>query len=92
MDSLKNYQLWDKVQVIDEQEFLEFYHSLLDRRELREIFRANSPQFRGLTMTAEEMRAFMAKEQGQEVKQLNGNVYSVLTNVISNNLFAGEPR
>ncbi len=53
--------------VIDEQEFLEFYHGLLDRGELRDIFVACTHQYKGQVMTLEELRHFMTQEQKQEV-------------------------
>ncbi len=57
-------------QVIDEQEFLEFYHGLLDRQELREIFRACTHRCRGLAMTVEELHQFLTLQQRQQVRRL----------------------
>jgi len=54
----------DGEQVIDEQEFLEFYHNLLERQELVDLFTSRALALRGIAMTSREMLNFLQKEQG----------------------------
>ena len=50
-------------QVIDEHEFLEFYHSFLQRDELVELFQRYAVEYDGLAMTVAELRTFLVTEQ-----------------------------
>ena len=57
----------DGKHVLDEVEFLKFYHNLLHRPELSEIFEEVSQKYKGLAITPVELQEFMIKEQGYNV-------------------------
>lgn len=50
-------------QVIDEHEFLEFYHNVLDREELNVLFKVHARLFDGHAMSAGELKDFLKLEQ-----------------------------
>ena len=57
----------DGKHVLDEVEFLTFYHELLHRPELTEIFEEVSHKYKGLAITPGELQNFMIKEQGYNI-------------------------
>lgn len=54
-------------QVIDEHEFLEFYHNFLERDELHDLFTKYSKKYDGLALTIGELRHFLKTEQHLQV-------------------------
>jgi len=56
--------LVDGKHVLDETEFLTFFHKLLQRSDLSEIFEQVSYKYKGLAITPKELQDFMIKEQG----------------------------
>ena len=56
--------LVDGKHVLDETEFLKFFHKLLQRPDLSEIFEEVSNKYKGLAITPKELQNFMIKEQG----------------------------
>ena len=54
----------DGKHVLNEVEFLNFYHNLLHRPELTEIFEEVSQKYKGLAITPGELQQFMIREQG----------------------------
>lgn len=56
-------------QVIDEHEFLEFYHNFITRDDLSELFVKYSKKYDGLAMTTAELRKFLAAEQKVKVNE-----------------------
>lgn len=59
----------DGEQVIDEQEFLEFYHNLLERDALNELFKRYSARYQGLAMTISELKRFLSTEQDARLSE-----------------------
>lgn len=59
----------DGEQVIDEQEFLEFYHNLLERDALNELFKMYSKRYEGLAMTISELKKFLLVEQDSRLSE-----------------------
>ena len=57
----------DGKHVLDEVEFLKFYHNLLHRPELSEIFEEVSQKYKGLAITPVELQDFMIREQGYNI-------------------------
>merc|ERR1711892_985096 len=56
--------LVDGKHVLDETEFLTFFHKLLQRSDLSDIFEQVSYKYKGLAITPKELQDFMIKEQG----------------------------
>eukprot|EP00092_Neocalanus_flemingeri_P024885 GFUD01026985.1.p1 GENE.GFUD01026985.1~~GFUD01026985.1.p1 ORF type:complete len:650 (+),score=151.93 GFUD01026985.1:38-1951(+) len=56
--------LVDGKHVLDETEFLMFFHKLLQRSDLSDIFDQVSQKYKGLAITPKELQDFMIKEQG----------------------------
>ena len=56
-------------QVIDEHEFLEFYHNLLERQELNDLFKSYATSYNGLSMTPAELGLFLTTEQNMEISE-----------------------
>jgi len=56
--------LVDGKHVLDETEFLKFFHKLLQRSDVSEIFEAVSHKYKGLAITPKELQDFMINEQG----------------------------
>lgn len=59
----------DGEQVIDEQEFLEFYHNLLERDALNDLFKSYSKRYEGLAMTISELKKFLSTEQDARLSE-----------------------
>ena len=54
----------DGKKVLDQVQFLKFYHNLLDRPEITEIFQEVSSKYKGLAITPQELQNFLIKMQG----------------------------
>ena len=79
--------------VLDQVQFLKFYHNLLDRPEITQIFQEVSSKYKGLAVTPLELQDFMIKEQGynmsiEECKEIirdyeikDDNILSRVTNL-----------
>ena len=63
----RDKKMIDGKHVLDEVEFLTFYHELLHRSELTEIFEEVSHKYKGLAITPGELQNFMIKEQGYNI-------------------------
>lgn len=50
-------------QVIDEKEFIDFYHGLLEREEIGTLFAAYASTYAGILMTDKELKKFLEVEQ-----------------------------
>merc|ERR1719474_149344 len=50
--------------VLDESEFLKFFHNLLIREDLEQIFDQVTEKYKGLAITPKELQKFMIEEQG----------------------------
>jgi len=54
----------DSRHVLDESEFLKFFHNLLTREDLVQIFDQVTKKYSGLAITPKELQRFMIEEQG----------------------------
>ena len=61
-------------QVIDEHEFLEFYHNFLGRDDLNDLFTKYAKKYDGLAMTVGELRKFLCVEQKTNVTDAEGEL------------------
>jgi len=54
-------------QVLDEKEFIKFFHRLLERPELNTVFEEVSKKYRGLAVMPSELQKFLREVQGEDV-------------------------